>query len=63
MKKNFMMSMEEFRRAVDSLAGFGGIVGVMGGETDAESAFPREDKVSRGGPSRRPEVLRSVGSW
>ena len=26
-----MMSMEEFRRAVDSLAGFGGIVGVMGG--------------------------------
>ena len=30
-RKPFFMDLETFRRAVDSLAGFSGIVGIMGG--------------------------------
>ena len=39
-EKNFMMSMEQFEQAVDSLAGYDGIVGVMGGEPTLNPRFP-----------------------
>lgn len=39
-EKNFMMTLEQFRQAVDSLAGFPGVVGVMGGEPTLNPEFP-----------------------
>ena len=39
-EKNFMMSQEQFEQAVDSLAEYRGIVGVMGGEPTLNPRFP-----------------------
>ena len=39
-EKNFMMSLEEFKKAVDSLKDYNGIIGVMGGEPTLNPQFP-----------------------
>ncbi|MEO0035631.1 MAG: hypothetical protein RLZZ501_1654 [Pseudomonadota bacterium] len=39
--KPFFMDLDTFRQAVDSLAGFGGVVGIMGGEPTIHPDFPR----------------------
>lgn len=39
-EKNFMMGLEDFKTAVDSLRDFKGIVGVMGGEPTLNPHFP-----------------------
>ena len=39
-EKTFMMSLEQFKKAVDSLSDFPGIVGVMGGEPTLNPRFP-----------------------
>ena len=40
-KKPFFMNYEDFKKAVDSLEGFNGVTGVMGGEPTLHPEFER----------------------
>ena len=40
-KKNFYMNYETFKKAVNSLQGFNGVIGVMGGEPTLHPEFER----------------------
>ena len=57
-EKNFMMSMDEFRKAVDSLKDFKGIIGVMGGEPTLNPHFPEMIQYLH---EVRPEGKKSAG--
>ena len=58
-KKNFFMNYETFRRAVDSLEGFEGRIGIMGGEPTLHPEFERfvEYIISKYPDSKNTEYL------
>ena len=65
-EKNFMMSVEDFRRAVDSLADYGGIVGVMGGEPTLNPHFTEMIRYlakARSGGRKSPGLLAPVADF
>ena len=59
-KKPFFMNFETFKRAVDSLDGFVGTVGIMGGEPTLHPEFPRMARylASRRSPKRNNPLIR-----
>lgn len=65
-EKNFMMSQEQFEQAVDSLAEYRGIVGVMGGEPTLNPRFPemiRYLKQARPGGKSPRQLLAPVRNF
>ena len=59
-KKPYMMSFDNFTKAVESLSGFDGMVGVMGGEP---TLHPEFEKFARHFKQARPEVDEDKRRW
>lgn len=59
-KKPFFMDFDTFKRAVDSLDGYNGVIGIMGGEPTLHPEFERFVQYLRGKYGERKETNRMI---